>query len=163
MEKMLWAVDPAKSKLSVAAMFVDGKFMGFNYWKYKGVIAPFHFPFKPVFKRPDTESITVVFEIPYINLKHSIKNQLALTLAIGEMAQAFNQQGYLTEYANPWGNGGWIQSFFGQKTKREDAIIRSKQIAEADGVELGKNYVHADDEGMAYCLGLWWLNNNRGR
>lgn len=149
----LLAIDPAKSKPSWGASFLNGRFQGFASFSYKKILKhdenniPFFLFCKNI----------AVIEKPYINMAHSIKNQLSLAIAIGEIGQVLRTYNHMDpQYIDSYGNKGWIQSYFGQKTKRADALALAMQIAKADGVEVKNN-----DQAMAYCLGLWWLRNNR--
>lgn len=157
----LLAIDPAKSKPSWCTSFIDGKFRQFKKIVHKEIVSGnvVHlgkvWSTDPLIDIGDFKNIAII-ESPYFNTAHSPKNQVSLILAVGEIGQFVRSQGYEVQYIPSWGNLGWIQSYFGQRTTREDALILSMQIAEADGIEAQNN-----DQAMAYCLGLWWLANNR--
>lgn len=149
------AIDPAKSKPSVGAVFINGKFVKFISFKHKDVISGK--ADSKISVKEDSRNIAVV-ETPYIRRGHSIKNQIALAIAVGEIGQWLRRVGHEVVYVPAWGNkkaGGWIQQFFGRR--KRDVILRmARQMCKADGIDSVKN----DDYSMAYCLGKFWLRNN---
>ena len=149
----LLAVDPAKTKPTIGASFINGKFNCFFPFKHKLIIVGKENPIEII---KDMRNIAVV-ELPHINPKHSIKTQIALAVAIGEISLWIRQCGYEVVHVHSWGNQKdcWIQAFFGQRLNRATILRVSKQVCRADRIAV-KN----DDYSMSYCLGKWAIRNN---
>lgn len=152
----LIAIDPAKTKPSWGARFFDGKFQEFVRIDYKKIIdaTNWHMPDMEVLSNVDATNICLL-ERPYVNQEHSPRSQISLAIAVGEIAFYMRLQDFKIEEADSWGSRGWIQSFFGQGTNRENTLLLAGQIAKADKIETKNN-----DQAVAYCLGKWWLANN---
>lgn len=152
----LIAIDPAKTKPTIGACFVNGKFEQFYVLNYKKIIKGTDDKITPL----EGYSNVAVIEVPYIKKGHSIKNQIAGAVATGEISLWVRQMGYKVIHIQSWGNkkaGGWIQGFFGPRKKREVILRTAMQVCRADGIEGVKN----DDYAVSYCLGKWWLGNNK--